>query len=164
MPSIDSGGVENMWYSFDYGLVHFVMLDSETDYKFSPEGPLSQVGAGPFGDQMGWLKDDLKKATSNRQTTPWIVAVAHRYTLTFSPPHFSFSCFPSTFSSFILILFSSFLFSFSALCTAVRRVTSLLMLSGTGGTLLSKRCTKTMWIFTFLGMSIHMSVSSQFIM
>jgi len=78
MPSLDSGGVENMWYSFDYGLVHFVMLDSETDYKMSPEGPLSLVGAGPFGDQLGWLKDDLQKASDNRKTTPWIIAVAHR--------------------------------------------------------------------------------------
>jgi len=81
MPSADSGGVDNMWYSFDYGMVHFVMMDSETDYKFSPEGPLSQVGAGPFGDQMGWLKDDLQKANNNRKTTPWIIAVAHRFVL-----------------------------------------------------------------------------------
>jgi hypothetical protein len=78
MPSADSGGVENMWYSFDYGLVHFVMLSSETDYKNSPEGPNTLWNAGPFGDQMGWLKQDLQLANENRKLTPWIIVIAHR--------------------------------------------------------------------------------------
>ncbi|KAF9773999.1 hypothetical protein IL306_008072 [Fusarium sp. DS 682] len=32
-----SGGVVNFWHSFDYGLVHFVSIDTETDYAHSPD-------------------------------------------------------------------------------------------------------------------------------
>lgn len=38
MPSASSGGVENMWYSFDFGPVHFVTLNSETDFPGAGEG------------------------------------------------------------------------------------------------------------------------------
>jgi hypothetical protein len=38
MPSEESGGVENMWYSYDYGLVHFIQIDTETDYPDAPMG------------------------------------------------------------------------------------------------------------------------------
>jgi len=31
MPGEESGGVSNFWYSFDYGLAHFVSIDGETD-------------------------------------------------------------------------------------------------------------------------------------
>lgn len=39
MPSIESGAgtVENMWSSFDHGLVHYVMINTETDFPGSPE-------------------------------------------------------------------------------------------------------------------------------
>ena len=78
MPGDDSGGVGNMWYSFDYGMVHFVVMDSETDYDNSPEGPHTLWHAGPFGDQIGWLTNDLNNAVANRDVTPWIIAIAHR--------------------------------------------------------------------------------------
>ena len=32
MPYASSGGALNMWYSFNYGLVHFVSLNTETDF------------------------------------------------------------------------------------------------------------------------------------
>ncbi|KAJ4141783.1 hypothetical protein NW768_001000 [Fusarium equiseti] len=32
-----SGGVGNFWHSFDYGLAHFVSIDTETDYAHSPD-------------------------------------------------------------------------------------------------------------------------------
>ncbi|RKL32467.1 Acid phosphatase [Fusarium proliferatum] len=32
-----SGGKGNFWHSFDYGLVHFVSIDTETDYANSPD-------------------------------------------------------------------------------------------------------------------------------
>ncbi|CAF3496644.1 unnamed protein product [Fusarium graminearum] len=32
-----SGGVGNFWHSFDYGLVHFISIDTETDYAHSPD-------------------------------------------------------------------------------------------------------------------------------
>ncbi|KAJ4388038.1 hypothetical protein N0V93_008643 [Gnomoniopsis smithogilvyi] len=38
-PGPESGGVGNMWYSYDYGLAHFISLDGETDYADSPEWP-----------------------------------------------------------------------------------------------------------------------------
>lgn len=39
MPGSESGGVGNFWYSFDYGLAHFVSIDGETDFPYSPEWP-----------------------------------------------------------------------------------------------------------------------------
>jgi hypothetical protein len=41
MPSEESGAgnVQSMWSSFDYGLAHFVMIDTETDFAAAPEGP-----------------------------------------------------------------------------------------------------------------------------
>ena len=40
MPSKESGAgdVQGMWSSFDYGLVHFVLINTETDFDGSPEG------------------------------------------------------------------------------------------------------------------------------
>lgn len=32
----------NFWYSFDYGLAHFIALDAETDYADSPEWPFAR--------------------------------------------------------------------------------------------------------------------------
>jgi len=31
MPSSESGGTGNFWYSFDYGMTHYVQFDTETD-------------------------------------------------------------------------------------------------------------------------------------
>ena len=39
MPGPETGGVGNFWYSFDYGLAHFISLDGETDFAYSPEWP-----------------------------------------------------------------------------------------------------------------------------
>lgn len=36
MPGKETGGVGNFWYSFDYGLAHFIALDAETDFANSP--------------------------------------------------------------------------------------------------------------------------------
>lgn len=41
-PGAESGGVGNFWYSFDYGLAHFIALDGETDYPDSPEWPFAR--------------------------------------------------------------------------------------------------------------------------
>lgn len=40
MPSAESGGEENFWYSYDYGLVHFVALHTETDLGNGLGGPI----------------------------------------------------------------------------------------------------------------------------
>lgn len=80
MPAAESGAnAMNMWYSFDYGLAHFIMLDTETDIgPKSPEGIDSIWHAGGFGDQIAWLKQDLAKATANRESRPWIIVGGHR--------------------------------------------------------------------------------------
>lgn len=103
MPGKESGGVGNFWYSFDYGLAHFVSLDGETDFAYSPEYPFIRddpsglpaenktysTDSGPFGaidnnnwkdneayQQYQWLKKDL--AAVDRTKTPWVIAMSHR--------------------------------------------------------------------------------------
>jgi hypothetical protein len=89
MPGKESGGVTNFWYSFDYGMAHFISLDGETDLAYSPSYTLTRekhaagetlparnatylTDAGPFGSngnetdnksyqQYQWLVKDLAK-------------------------------------------------------------------------------------------------------
>ena len=42
MPGQESDGRSNVWYAFDYGIAHFVPIDGETEYPFSPESPSRQ--------------------------------------------------------------------------------------------------------------------------
>jgi len=69
-----------MWHSFDLGPVHFVMIDTESDFPSSPTKPHTFIGGGAgggFGNQLSWLKQDL--ATANASTnTQWIVVAGHR--------------------------------------------------------------------------------------
>lgn len=104
MPGTETGGVGNFWYSFDYGLAHFISIDGETDYANSPEWPFQEdisgnetlpsasetyiTDSGPFGAvdgsfkntksyaQYQWLKQDLAKV--DRRKTPWVIAMSHR--------------------------------------------------------------------------------------
>jgi Calcineurin-like phosphoesterase/Iron/zinc purple acid phosphatase-like protein C len=102
MPGEETGGVGNFWYSFDYGLAHFVALDGETDFAYSPEWPFVRdtpdalptpeqtfvTDSGPFGaingnwtdnkayEQYQWLAKDL--ASVDRKKTPWVIAMSHR--------------------------------------------------------------------------------------
>lgn len=103
MPGEESGGVGNFWYSFDYGLAHFISIDGETDFPYSPEWPFVRdtndhglpaenqtysTDSGPFGyingnwtdnesyEQWHWLKKDL--ASVDRSKTPWVIAMSHR--------------------------------------------------------------------------------------
>lgn len=103
MPGNETGGVGNMWYSFDYGLAHFVSIDGETDFANSPEFPFALdvtgdetlpteaqtfvTDSGPFGAvgdykdtktyaQYQWLVKDL--AAVDRTKTPWVFAMSHR--------------------------------------------------------------------------------------
>ncbi|CAJ1355276.1 unnamed protein product, partial [Effrenium voratum] len=52
----------NLWYSFDYGGVHFV--------AFSTEHHLSL--------QLPFLEADLRAASANREKVPWVVVFAHK--------------------------------------------------------------------------------------
>lgn len=104
MPGNETGGVSNFWYSFDYGNAHFVSIDGETDFPYSPEWDFDRdtdshtelptenetyvTDSGPFGyingswrhaksyQQLAWLADDL--AAVNRTKTPWVFAMTHR--------------------------------------------------------------------------------------
>jgi len=78
MPSPESGGVLNMHYSFNYGSVHFISLDSETGYPGAALETRYVLPCGGFGDQLTWLEQDLIKANSERDVRPWILAAGHR--------------------------------------------------------------------------------------
>jgi hypothetical protein len=69
------------WYSFDYGMAHVVMINTETDFPSAPDQPGGKQGlnAWPFGSpgqQLAWLEADL--ASVDRSITPWVVAAGHR--------------------------------------------------------------------------------------
>jgi hypothetical protein len=69
------------WYSFEYGMVHFVMFDTETDFANAPDAPGGSAGlkSGPFGatnQQLEFLDADL--ASVDRTVTPWVVVGGHR--------------------------------------------------------------------------------------
>lgn len=100
----NNGGRTNFWYSFDFGLAHFISLDGETDFAYSPEWPFVRdikgnetlpkenetfsTDSGPFGyingswkdnkayEQYQWLQKDL--ASIDRSKTPWVFAMSHR--------------------------------------------------------------------------------------
>jgi len=87
MPSVESGAgnVNGMWSSFDFGLLHLVLLNTETDFVDSPEGSGTSFNAGPFGGPgtenpslLSWLAQDLSNANANRLTVPWVVVLGHR--------------------------------------------------------------------------------------
>uniref|UniRef100_H3GZF9 Purple acid phosphatase n=1 Tax=Phytophthora ramorum TaxID=164328 RepID=H3GZF9_PHYRM len=79
MPSPESGGVLNMWYSYEYATVHFTTLSAETDYTNAPSNAyLTNRKYGNFGDQLAWLEEDLKAADANRDVVPWLVVGMHR--------------------------------------------------------------------------------------
>lgn len=81
MPSGPSGGVGNFWYSYDYGMTHFVHIDTETDLGHGLLGPDegSPDFSGPFARmnaQLDFLNNDL--ANVDRKKTPWLVVFGHR--------------------------------------------------------------------------------------
>lgn len=77
MPSPESGGVLNMHYSFNYGNIHFISIDTETGYPGAEEETRYVLPCGGFGDQLTWLENDLKKANAERDIRPWIFVAGH---------------------------------------------------------------------------------------
>ncbi|XP_076882939.1 purple acid phosphatase 15-like [Bidens hawaiensis] len=61
-PSVESGSKSTMYYSFNAGGVHFLMLGGYSAYDKSSE-------------QFKWLQRDLAKV--DRSVTPWLVGVWH---------------------------------------------------------------------------------------
>ncbi|OAA79052.1 Metallophosphoesterase domain protein [Akanthomyces lecanii RCEF 1005] len=69
------------WFSFEYGMAHVVMIDTETDFENAPDGIGGSDGldSGPFGapnQQLEFLKADL--ASVDRSVTPWLIVAGHR--------------------------------------------------------------------------------------
>ncbi|OAA35272.1 Purple acid phosphatase-lik [Metarhizium rileyi] len=69
------------WFSFEYGMAHMVMIDTETDFAGAPDGPGGSAGldGGPFGgpnQQLLFLEADL--ASVDRTVTPWVIVAGHR--------------------------------------------------------------------------------------
>eukprot|EP00250_Pteridium_aquilinum_P009915 c19024_g1_i1 orf=45-1793(+) len=62
VPQQESGSGSNLYYSFDAGGIHFIMLGGYVDYNRT-------------GEQYLWLKGDLEKV--NREVTPWLIAAWH---------------------------------------------------------------------------------------
>ena len=78
MPYEESGASgSSMWYSFNYGNVHFVSFDTETDYANAPEethgdsGLLPAGGFAPSGAQVAWLEADLAKVGGGGAVGVW---------------------------------------------------------------------------------------------
>ena len=75
--------------SFDYGSVHFVSIDTETDFDGAAENEKGDSGifpAGQFatpGTYLAWLEADLKKAAADPKVH-WIFAAGHRPFTTFN--------------------------------------------------------------------------------
>ena len=87
MPSESSKGVANMWYSWNYGPIHFISTNTETDFPGAGEEKKGDSGiypAGSFGregEYLAWLEADLKAADDARKAgtgRKWIVAGGHR--------------------------------------------------------------------------------------
>lgn len=81
MPGDESGGYKNLWYSFDYGLAHVVVINTETDFPDAPAGPGTTLNGGNFvgvQGQLDWLHADLQAAVANRAQVPWIIVTGHR--------------------------------------------------------------------------------------
>lgn len=69
------------WYSFEYGLAHITMINTETDFPSAPDGQngSADLNGGPFGypgQQLDFLRADL--ASVDRSVTPWLIVAGHR--------------------------------------------------------------------------------------
>ena len=71
-------GVENMWYSLTQGPVHFIVIDTETDFPNAPEPTYVGEPLKSFGDQVAWLEAELEKAQEAREERPFIIVLGHR--------------------------------------------------------------------------------------
>lgn len=99
MPSAESTaqGGHNMWYSYNYGPVHFVSVNTETDWhgaeeefegdshiihtKYLNRTFLPAGGFAAEGEYLAWLENDLKTASEARASgrgPRWIIAGGHR--------------------------------------------------------------------------------------
>ncbi|KAF8307934.1 Metallo-dependent phosphatase [Clavulina sp. PMI_390] len=80
-----AAAVPPFWYSFDYGMAHFLFIDTETDLGNGIIGPDELNGGqndndGPFGSYPNQQVDFIEKDLSSvdRELTPWVVVAGHR--------------------------------------------------------------------------------------
>lgn len=112
---------KNLWYSFDYGLAHIIIINTETDFDGAPAGPNKSLNGGDFrpeGVQIDWLKRDLEAAERRRCHVPWIIVIGHRPWYGTTPVHTPFDPFnryncDSCKNAFANIIFKSVDFYFS---------------------------------------------------
>ncbi|MYD44018.1 MAG: HYR domain-containing protein [Gammaproteobacteria bacterium] len=74
--SAEAGGVASgteAYYSFDYGNVHFVALDSHDTDRTAPNNPTTNIcpDSGEGGAMYGWLCEDLAATTQDWIFTYW---------------------------------------------------------------------------------------------
>jgi hypothetical protein len=67
-PQADAVEQSELYFSFDYGPIHFVFLND------SPRDLTGSIA----GTQLTWLRADLGRARANRSRVPWIIAVHHK--------------------------------------------------------------------------------------
>lgn len=78
MPSPESGsGALNMHYSFNFGPVHFISIDTETGFPGAAEETRYVLPCGGFEEQLTWLEADLVEANKHRDVRPWVFAQGH---------------------------------------------------------------------------------------
>ncbi|TIA89906.1 hypothetical protein E3P99_01818 [Wallemia hederae] len=81
MPSSESGGFGNFWWSVEAGPVKYIQINTETDLGngIAPvddkQDPEQQDLAAPNA-QIDWLEEQLKQV--NRDVTPWVIVGGHR--------------------------------------------------------------------------------------
>ncbi|KAJ7635398.1 Metallo-dependent phosphatase-like protein [Roridomyces roridus] len=80
-----TGALPPFWYSFDYGMTHYLLFDTETDLGNGIIGPDEAGGTqgdsdGPFGSYMNQQVDfmDRDLASVDRKLTPWVFVSGHR--------------------------------------------------------------------------------------
>ena len=71
---IRSKSNSNFFYSYDRGLIHYVMIDTEI-WRWGEEIHHSLL-PHTIQQQLDWLEEDLKAV--DRSKTPWIVAMGHK--------------------------------------------------------------------------------------
>jgi len=69
--SISGPSPNNWFYSYNVGLVHFVVICTEIYFaRANDEGLIEK--------QLQWLQTDLRQANANRTSAPWLIVMGHR--------------------------------------------------------------------------------------
>jgi len=71
MPFEESNATSPMYYSFNYGLVHVVGINTE-----AYPGLIADISVGTA--QHKWIDEDLTRANQNRDQVPYIIVMMHR--------------------------------------------------------------------------------------